>query len=670
MSLLGIIDISKYNIGIVKPSEGNTTNSYTIIGYENLKPALNGDKVELAGSGSLDLNYKVIKVIERAKHTDIPGILELRSKVIYGMNRRGVPIYLFKPSNKAYPSFLVASTLKRDLGNQYVLVNFHEWPSNCLPTASNLSTISKFPSGTMVTVLGPIGDLTTEYEHVIHKYGLSKPTFKNLIKRQPDLGEKIRKDKATLINQDEPQHLRMDLTDLNVFSIDPEGCEDIDDALHIRIVSPSPGSSTIKTEYIEVGVHIADVAQWIPEGSPFDLIARSGLSTVYAPHKRVDILPAEYATDICSLKPMQMRYAITTLFHFDMNGQLISHKFALSTIKSKYALSYERADALLAAEHSNHDLVPSLALFKDLVTKVATHVQQAAQPSGDKMHNSNKNSKAEPITDFSHAIVETFMILTNKVVAETLCKELPSQTILRTHKGAKKEQVAIYQGLQIRPDDKESKLLKAHLDIVTMESAEYILFKLQGNLSGDSQSEPEKYSHAGLGLGYYTHFTSPIRRYVDLINHRLIRRIILNLEASDKSDNNTDVLDKVCREFNDLSKRINKAEREFALLALIAQWEFANTSLITSAYITELGEDSPSVTIFIPKYNLSKKVRAHHKNIDTLKEWSCNSKTLTIKDKATEVITQYSLLQKIKIEIIPNMQSEIMSKKIKINIYN
>ena len=154
--ILGLINILKYNRGIFICNTCSTQPSqYLIDGHENLKPALNGDIVQLN-----DQNNKVLRIHQRAKHTDIPGILELRSKIIYGTNKRGVPIYVFKPSDKSYPNFLVASHLKKDSGNQYVLINFHDW----------LST-SKLPNGTLATVLGPVGDLKVEYENIIHKYG-------------------------------------------------------------------------------------------------------------------------------------------------------------------------------------------------------------------------------------------------------------------------------------------------------------------------------------------------------------------------------------------------------------------------------------------------------------------------------------------------------------------
>lgn len=622
MSIGIITDITKYNTGIVSIG----TDSITISGHDNLKPALIGDTVEVvSGVPSQPISPKINKVINRASHKNIPGILDICSKVIYGMSKKGVPIYLFKPSNESYPCFLVASNLKRELSraeNHYVLINFHEWKPD---------KFVKLPTGTIASILGPIGSLEVEYEHIIHKWGLHKPTFKNIIKHNPTIPTQISQDITSLKllasgSQIEPN--RLDLLDLDIFSIDPKGCEDIDDALHIR------HDGDIGRNVVEVGVHIADVGHWIQEGSPLDVLARAGLSTVYAPHRRIDILPAEYSTNICSLKPLETRYAVSTLFYFNnATGELLNYKFALTVIKSKKAFSYEEANEAIAGK--THQ---GLLLLRDLVYKMS--------PSRS--------------SDPSHVIVETFMILTNKVVAETLYGIYPMHTILRTHKGSKKDQIQFYQSAQLQPlysnNNEEIDKLKRHLDIIGMESAEYIIAN-----ADDTTADT---THVALGLKYYTHFTSPIRRYVDLINHRLLTSHICN--QSSELGNNTSLL-QVCVDFNNLSKRLSRAESEFSLLTLISQLGKKNEIIKTIAYITDLGEiGNPKITIFIPQYNLNKRLRLYHRDTDVLKEYIYCDSTLTITDKQTKETITYKLLQKLAIEIIPNMQSEILTKKIRI----
>jgi len=592
--MIGLLQINPSEI----PTGTVTSPEATIIisGFTALKPALTGDTVKVSPE-----TQTVTEVIERASHKNIPGIIEITSQTVYGIAKNGDPIFIFKPTDRRYPNFLVSSSLRTKarkaqvkVRDQYILINFKEW-------------CGKIPTGTCVRVIGPVGDLETEFNHILLVRDLEHKSFKSIIKKNQELQKQINNhhnEKLVLGN-------RVDFREQMVFSIDPEGCLDIDDALHLQKLASGD---------IEIGVHIADVSYWIQENTLLDALAQSRLSTIYAPHMRLDLFPEEYATRLCSLQPNETRYTLSVLFTFNSEGKLLPEKtqFQEGVIQSQRAYTYREVDVLL----SNDD--PMFCEISDIVQK------------------NQGGSDAYPSVD-AHRLVEFFMILTNKSVAQKLATYLPDKTILRVHNEKIVSDMLKY------PDN-----LAEHMQHTCMEAAQYVLFS-------DVKGKP---IHYGLEVDFYTHFTSPIRRYPDLVTHRLLKTVL----GSTKSTNAPN-LSEICQNANLMNQRIKKAQREWKFLEIVSQWEkeFAENEqqIVGEGYITEI--NAPWIRLYLPQWDLTLNFKLIHRELESLLEQKQELNKMTIQYRDKTILT-LKLYEKISLNIVPNLGAKKLSQKVKLSL--
>ncbi|GAG80605.1 unnamed protein product, partial [marine sediment metagenome] len=278
-----------------------------------------------------------------------------------------------------------------------------------------------------------------------------------------------------------------------------------------------------------------------------------------------------------------------------------------------------------------------------------------------------------------------FYDFANKITAEYLLKHYPENTILRVHQQTTQDQdndkdqdqdltaTELFKNVNSNTNPK----LNRHLQIISMKSAEYKL-----------ANGTETPYHWGLGLKYYTHFTSPIRRYVDLVNHRLIKETLLSAtllsathlsatrlsatrlsatrlsETEERYTNISQILGKI----NGLNKRINKAEREFKFLELVSKLERKSMDkpIETMGYITSF--NIPHVTLYLPKWDLSYNVLLIHPKISDLITVTNVLEKITMINKKTQSNVSFHLLEQLDILVIPNFQAERMNKKLKIEI--
>lgn len=250
----------------------------------------------------------VTGIIQSSK-APIPGYIR-RDKQKYGVNKKGMQIYLFRPLSEHYSPMLVASGARVDDGRAvYVLVSFLEWTVD-----------QKYPRGQCEMVLGVSGDPVADALVRAHHHRLFEGN-RRLVNE---------------IWQSREFEDRRDYREACVFSIDPPGCLDIDDAVHV--IEKSEG-------YYEVGVHIADVTAWFAAGSDIDREAAHRAFTVYLPNKQVTILPEQLAHDKCSLLPGQDRLALSCILKITSDASIVSYEFVQTVIRSRHALAYEDLDA-------------------------------------------------------------------------------------------------------------------------------------------------------------------------------------------------------------------------------------------------------------------------------------------------------------------------------------
>jgi len=333
---------------------------------------------------------------------------------------------------------------------------------------------------------------------------------------------------------------REDLRDQIICSIDPPNCQDIDDALHAK---------TLPKGNIEAGVHIADVSYFVLPDNPMDAEAAARGTTVYLVDKRVDMLPPLLGTNLCSLRPHVERLAFSVIWELTPEAQIVNVRFTKSVIASKFAFTYEEAQVRKDDPHQQDELTQSIRLLNSLAIKLRQQRMDAgalnlASPEVkihlDSAESSGPIDVEQKEQRETNSLVEEFMLLANISVAKKIQETFPQSAVLRRHLPPPKTNFEKLQDILLKRkgmklDVTSSGALAASLDkcidpafpafntlvriMATrcMLSAEYFC---SGSVGRDT------FGHYGLASPIYTHFTSPIRRYADVLAHRQLAAAI------------------------------------------------------------------------------------------------------------------------------------------------
>ncbi|KEY66803.1 hypothetical protein S7711_07975 [Stachybotrys chartarum IBT 7711] len=462
--------------------------------------------------------------------------------------RRQDNVFLI-PMDKKIPKIRLRTRQVSELLGKRLLVTIDSWDRD-----------SRHPVGHFVRSLGEVETKAAETEALLLEWDVQyRPFPKTVLDCLPKEGHDWKVPSST----DDPGWKdRQDLRDLLICSIDPPGCQDIDDALHAR---------KLPNGNFEVGVHIADVSHFVKPANAMDLEASIRGTTVYLVDKRIDMLPMLLGTDLCSLKPYVERFAFSVLWELDSNAEIVNVRFTKSVIKSREAFSYEQAQLRIDDESQQDDLTNGMRMLLVLSKKLKQKRMDAGALSLSspevKVQMESETSdpidvKTKQLLD-TNSLVEEFMLFANISVAAKIYEAFPQTAILRRHGAPPKtnfdelsNQLRVKRGLELRTDS--SKALADSLDqcidpkepffntlvrvMATrcMMSAEYFC--------AGTQAYPE-FRHYGLASEIYTHFTSPIRRYADLVAHRQLAAAI-GYEATHPSVRSRGRLEAVCKNIN------------------------------------------------------------------------------------------------------------------------
>jgi len=550
-------------------------------------------KFNILGSG------KIINQLSLNNNLYISGILCVNEKINYGKTKKNVPIYLFKPCDSKYPYFLVPSNFKNvDKVNVYAFVKFKEWKIN-----------QKYPIGMCEKIIGNIGISTNEYQHLLYKYQLVQKDYKN--KTIQNLLDKL--PSPSNIN-------RKEYFNHNIFSVDPIGCLDKDDAIHIEH----------HNKIYKVVIHISDVSSYITENSELDLEAKKRLTTIYLPNKNIHMLPTQLSENILSLLQGKKRYCISTEIYIDENKNIIKYDIHRSIIINNYSLNYDECEDIIH-HNKNHKIQDDIKKIYE-ITK----------------HLYNKNYESHNINFDSHKMIEILMVLTNKIIGEKLYKFNRNNLILRTHN-------KIGENKSIHPIISKCNHLNDFLNHINSQSANY---KSSHLLIYD------EISHYGLNCKFYTHFTSPIRRYVDIIVHRILTHILLN-NASPNTLTNYNIL---CDNLNNINKRIKKLSRDTNKIKLI---EENLQNKLTSAYIYKINSITNKIYLFLDEYHLSFDIYILNFKLNKIIEIISDSNEIIIKRISdSQTLIKYKLYQKLNILISSRLGADHFKNKIIISLLN
>ncbi|KRT80779.1 hypothetical protein AMK59_5521 [Oryctes borbonicus] len=525
---------------------------------------------------------KVVGIIKR-KWRQYCGILQEGSAGVY---------HLFVPADKKIPKIRIETRQAETLKSQKIIVAIDSWPRN-----------SRYPNGHFVRALGKIGDMKTENEVILLEHDVPHSQFsEEVLNCLPKLPWAI---------TEEDEKVRVDLRSIDICSVDPPGCTDIDDALHCRPIDDNK---------LEVGVHIADVSHFIRPYTALDEEAAARSTTVYLVNKRIDMVPDLLSSNLCSLRGGEERFAFSCIWEMDHNANILHTRFHKSIIKSKRAMTYEEAQLTVDDKSQTGSLAQSLRNLNKLakllkMRRMDNGALVLASPEVKIMMDSETHDPIDVEVKKlfeTNSMVEEFMLLANISVAEKILSDFPDCAVLRRHPEPPainlEPLVKAGKHLGFEMNMESGKKLAESLDKAARDDNPYLntmlrilatRCMLQAVYFASGTLQKYEYFHYGLAVPLYTHFTSPIRRYADILVHRLLA-ISCHADAT-----YPDLMDKkktaeLCHNMNYRHRMAQYAGR--ASVALNTHLFFKGKIQDEKGYILYVRKNA--LQVLIPKYGL------------------------------------------------------------------
>lgn len=499
-TVTGVLRMHPRGFGFVIPDDPFECPQDVFIPKHLTQNAVDGDKVEIEINTEVisdkGLEGKIVSVVQRGR-THMAG-------TVHYIDNHG-NTFAYSPLLGQNKNVLVKTkTAERLKVGDRILMEVEEWSDH--PKENTVCILSH--------IIGHISNPIHDVPAAIEEFELKSDFPKSALKQAKTFGESVKKT---------DQKDRVDLTHLPCITIDPETAKDFDDALAI---------SKDKKGHYHLSVHIADVAHYVPSDSPLDLECQERCNSTYFPGKCVPMLPEELSNLLCSLRPRVIRLAVSVLMEFDKQGNLVHHEIVRGFIKSRKRLTYEEAKEIIDGKKKS-PYSKSLKLMVEMchllkkkryergsidfaLPEFVIVVDEKGAPTGTKWVE----------YDISHQLVEEFMLKANEVVATALT-ERGTPPIYRIHEEPAEENIldffALARSLGFQMPDSPT-----HEDIQKLfEMAKGTTYAGQLSVAFIRSMKlatysPENVGHYGLSLTHYCHFTSPIRRYSDLITQRLL----------------------------------------------------------------------------------------------------------------------------------------------------
>ncbi|KAG0293599.1 exosome catalytic subunit dis3 [Linnemannia gamsii] len=502
---------------------------------------------------------------------------------------------LFYAMESKIPKIKIRTRQAHSLLGKRIIVAIDSWPRT-----------SRYPIGHFIRALGEAGDKSTETEVLLLEHDVPFHEFsKQVLSFLPVEGE-------NWVVQ--PEHFagREDFRSLNVCSIDPPGCTDIDDALHV--VPLANGN-------YQVGVHIADVTHFVKPGNVMDQEAASRGTTVYLVDKRIDMLPSLLGTNLCSLRSNVERLAFSCIWELNKDAEIVNVRFTKSVIASKASLTYEEAQNRIDDASMQDDVTSGIRILNMLAKKLKQRRLDmgALTLASPEVRFSLERDTQDPVDvemkelKETNALVEEFMLLANISVARKIYEKFPDSAMLRCHPQPpsanfeKLEKAVARFGIEI--DHSTSKTLSDSLDSAVLPEEPYFnkLLRIMTTrcmmqalyFCSGAQIEQE-FRHYGLATDIYTHFTSPIRRYSDVMVHRQLHAAIDSSLSYGDELTDKEKMNDLCGNLNHRNRMAQQAAR--SSVELFTHLFFKNKTEEEEGYVIRILKNA--FIVLVPKYGI------------------------------------------------------------------
>ena len=505
----------------------------------NTGKALHGDRVRVAmfpKRKNKKPEGEIVEVLQR-KHTDFVGVVHISHGYVFVVpDMDSVPIDIFVPKEAVHGA----------RNGQKVVVHLVDWPEN-----------SGNPFGEIIRVLGIPGENNVEMESILlaHDYPL-------------EFSQEVEKEAAEIPSRIQKSEIknRKDYREVFTITIDPADAKDFDDAISLQ---------KLPNGHWEVGVHIADVSYYVKPGSAIDEEAYNRGTSVYLVDRTIPMLPEKLCNNVCSLRPNEDKLTFSVVFEMDDEARVLDYWIGRTIIRSCRRYAYEEVQAII--EGGEGDYKEQILTFHHLATKL----REKRMAQGSLNFHSEEvrfilDEKGKPIDTYirvqneSHELIEDFMLLANRTVAETFGKpesKWHNHTfVYRVHDEPNPEKLNNFLRLISRLGytmdiSSRIKLVKSYnklFEDVEGKGEKNLVETVAIRTMAKAVYSTENIGHYGLSFDYYTHFTSPIRRYPDLMVHRLIERYLFENQGSvNKKD-----FDEYCKHTSEMEKQAEEMERQ------------------------------------------------------------------------------------------------------------
>lgn len=501
-----------------------------------LRNALHGDTVKVHAYESRRGRKKegeVLEIITRARDT-YTGLIKVSPRFAF---------LVADDRKMLHDIFIPLEDLNGAVDGQKAVVVITEWPEG-----------SKNPAGKVKDILGFQGENNTEMNAILADYGFPLSFPEEVEKESEALSDTIPEKEIAK---------RRDLRKKLTFTIDPADAKDFDDAISF---------DKLDNGNYEIGIHIADVSHFVHDGSELDKEAFERGTSVYLVDRVIPMLPERLSNNLCSLKPNEDRLCFSAIMELDHKANVLNQWFGKTVIHSDHRLSYEDAQELIESKKGN------LSDELDILNKLAHHLREQRFKAGAISFESVEtkfklDENGKPIGIYirerkdAHKLIEEYMLLANKKVAELIGKKKGKDKltfVYRSHDSPNETSLANFAQFASRfgykintnSDCEIAHSLNDLMHDVEGKKEQNVLTQLAIRSMAKAIYTTSNPSHYGLGFDFYTHFTSPIRRYPDIMVHRLLSHYLENNNSVNK-----EAYEKMCLHVSQMEKKAADAER-------------------------------------------------------------------------------------------------------------